>query len=138
MLIFFNRAEMEDKATAARRNKDRSSDCMTNQLHGHRTDGIVHAIASEAVELGAHEATLSTETHDTKLLSDGLKIRRTIKDMLWVLTKKVFSYQPLTQQLGVIGVLSSRRRCTIMRLIPRAIMLIYKNQSTRFPRPSKI
>ncbi|KAL9084479.1 MAG: hypothetical protein Q9165_008052 [Trypethelium subeluteriae] len=114
-----NRAEMEDKATAARNNKDRTSDSMTNQLGGKKLDGIIHAVAPDAFELGAHEATLSTQAYETKLLSDGLKLRRILKDMLWVLTTKVFSYPPLTQQIGVVGILSYRRRCTVMRLIPR-------------------
>lgn len=65
---------MEDKATAARNNKDRSSDYMTTQLGGKKLDGIIHVVAPDAIELGAHEATLSSQVYETKLLSDGLKL----------------------------------------------------------------
>ena len=86
-------------------------------MSGKKQDGIIHL--SDGTELGAHEATLFGLDFDTKVLNDGLELRRTMKDMLCRLQDKVRRYRPLVQKLNVVGLLTRPKECTILHMLSR-------------------
>ncbi|KAF9425768.1 hypothetical protein BGZ76_003080 [Entomortierella beljakovae] len=87
-ILAFEEGEISSNASAFRRNADRSKE--DRQSSGHKIDGILYCLTASNAEIGAIEGGKKNEYwYGSKVLSDGLKMSKVLKDMFDTLISHV-------------------------------------------------
>ena len=80
-VLYLDEGEIYSKASADRKNSTRSTE--TRQSSGHKMDGMIYCLKASKLEIAGIEGGKKNEgPNGTKVLLDGLKISKLLKDML--------------------------------------------------------
>jgi hypothetical protein len=105
ILTLFHRKESSSEAVSARKNRKRVRTRRKNterKKMGSRMDGIFRTYV-DGIEYGAIE--VAKEFDETKLLTDGYKLSKTMHDILICLSKQAHFKETKVRQLRIAGML---------------------------------
>lgn len=124
-------------AVAERKNRNRNSTGTGNRAKmGYRVDGVVRTIEDETYEYAAMEVGKVQKTRtSSKWLNDGLKLARTLRDMLRRLLELVDNADTIMSHVQVAGVLTMGPLLQLLRICrsPGYVCLLTREKIERVP-----
>lgn len=135
--ITVQRKEITCMAVAERKNRNRNSTGTGNRAKmGYRVDGVVRTIEDETYEYAAMEVGKVQKTRtSSKWLNDGLKLARTLRDMLRRLLELVDNADTIMSHVQVAGVLTMGPLLQLLRICrsPGYVCLLTREKIERVP-----